>query len=92
MNHKVGIDETNNEWARMNESTGKVMTQTKMELPERMKYEPNTDDKAMATKEESSRNADKRESKGSEGHWLDWRNAVRLFTGVLSRKRVQGGE
>ena len=89
MNAEVGIGEINDEWTRMNESTGKVMTQTKMELPERMKYEPSTDDKvAVATKEESSRNADKEESKGSEGDWPDWRSAVRLLTGVLSPERV----
>ena len=32
--------------------------------------------------------SDKEESKGSEGHWPDWRSAVRLLTGVLSRERV----
>ena len=64
------------------------MTQTKLGLPDGMKYELNPADKAMATNEESSKNADKRESKGSEGHWLDWRNIVRLLTGVLSHKRV----
>ena len=92
MNLERRLDETNNECVRMNENIGKVMTQTKLGLPDGMKYELNPADKAMATNEESSKNADKRESKGSEGHWLDWRNAVRLFTGVLSHKRVQGGE
>ena len=83
----------------MNECTERVMTQTKIEVSERMKCEPNSDDRAkyeeksddkatLAPKEESSRNADGEESKVSEGHWPDWRSAVRLLAGALSRGRV----
>ena len=99
MNAEVGICETNDEWTGVNESTGKVMTQTKIEASERMKCELDSDDRAkceeetddkviVATKEESSRNADEEESKVSEGHWPDWRSVVRLLTGVLSCERV----
>ena len=79
MSAEVEICETNDEWTGMNESTGKVMTQTKIEASERMKYEQESDDRvkcedetddkvAVATKEESSRNADKEESKGVLSH------------------------
>ena len=83
----------------MNECTERVMTQTKIEVVERMKCELNIDDRAeyeeksddkatLAPKEESSRNADREESKVSEGQWPNWRSTVRLLAGALSRGRV----
>ena len=99
MNAEVGMCGTNDEWTGVNESTGKVMTQTKIEASERMKCELDSDDRAeceeetddkviVATKEESSRNADEEESRVSEGHWTNWRSTVGLLAGAFSRGRV----
>ena len=82
---------------KMNESTGKVMTQTKIEASERRKCELNSDDRAkyeeksddkatLAPNEESNRSADGEESKVSEGYWPNWRSTVGLLAGALSQR------